>query len=128
MDWTHVVSAYKGPLNKAVYPWKTNFTIKFSQKLWSWLECMYLVYIVILCLFGFFFLVLFRNSKWQPQQDTVLSQESVGKWTKHFFLEPTTNLIKSKLYMSNYWMVFTKFSFLCQSDIQDGHHCRTNLT
>jgi hypothetical protein len=26
-----------------------------------------------------FFLVLFRNSKWQPQQDAVLSQESVGK-------------------------------------------------
>ena len=128
MDWTHVVSAYKGPLNKAVYPWKTNFTIKFSQKLWSWLECMYLVYIVILCLFGLFFFSIIQKLKMAATAGHSFKSGVCGKMNKAFFLEPTTNLIKSKLYMSNYWMVFTKFSFLCQSDIQDGHHCRTNLT
>jgi len=58
----------------------------------------------------FFLLVLFGNSKWQPQRDTVSSQDPMEKRTEHFFLK-TTNLIKYKLYMNNNWMVLTKFSF-----------------
>ena len=56
------------------------------------------------------------NPRWPPLQDTLLTQDYMGKY-RNILLSETTELIEPKLYMDG---PLQNNCFLFQSDIQHG--------
>ena len=85
-----------------------------SLKLMNWLNpnCKWLI--IGKFFTKFLFSMSIGNPRWPPLQDTLLTQDYMGKY-RNILLSETTELIEPKLYMDVLWIVLYKITVFCSS-------------